>query len=131
MLWIHKAVGCHTALFTQTTCDYMALLLWESPTWQCCFERPGRLCCDQFGARQRPRPARWQGEGSGRLGPHWTMDLASSLVRRGWLQLTPVRSCRSHARVSQQQRHRAQCGLHCAQPVSDFRTCSVRKISNY
>jgi hypothetical protein len=42
--------------------------LWEPPSWRFCFERPGYLCCDQFGARQRPRPVRWQGVGSGRFG---------------------------------------------------------------
>jgi hypothetical protein len=95
VLWQQIICLCHR------WCNYMAFLvilpqslmvLWETPTWRFCFERPG----------QRPHPALWQGLGSGRL------QLTSGNFHR---QENPTEA----TPVSHQQAHRVQFGLHCVQ----------------
>jgi hypothetical protein len=70
-LGIQSLAWFHPQNVFQESCSNLklpAIIVWETPTWRVSFVRPGFLCSDQFGARQR----------------HWTasvITLATSLAR--------------------------------------------------
>jgi hypothetical protein len=89
-------------------------VMWETPTWRCCFERTG----------QRPLTALWQNVGNGRQGRHWTAPANF----RGFPP--PGESRRSYTSLTTASTPCAVRTLFVSSGVYRDRTCSVCTSTN-